>query len=215
MAERPPEEFEDLLAIPDRRAARVAGATLRQLHYWEEIGLVRPSIRHKLGPSKIVRMYRYEDLLELLVVAALRVERNKTLQHVRRVVAHLHARGYETPLRDLVFATVGDEIYFQHPNGEWEGDVRPDQIVLEETIKLDRLRSRIKNGMARDSGDVGRVVKRRGVKRSQPIFAGTRIPVAAVQRYLAAGYDTAAILDEYPSLTEDDVETARRRAIAS
>lgn len=212
MAAQRVENFEELLAIPDKRAARIAGASLRQVRYWEEIGLVRPSIRRAMSRRKIVRLYRYQDLLELLVVATLRVERGMTLQHVRRVIDHLHARGYTAPLRDLVFATKGTEIYFQHPDGEWEGDVRPDQIVLEETIKLDRLRSRIKEAATRAAADQGRVVKRRGVKHSQPIFAGTRIPVAAVQRYLAAGYDTAAILEEYPSLSEDDVETARNIA---
>jgi uncharacterized protein (DUF433 family) len=47
------------------------------------------------------------------------------------------------------------------------------------------------------------------------VFAGTRIPVATVQRYLEAGYDTAAILREYPSLTSADVEAARRRSSAA
>ena len=58
------------------------------------------------------------------------------------------------------------------------------------------------------------MTRRRGVQRSKPVFAGTRIPVAAVQRYLDAGYDTAAIIREYPSLTPEDVETARRYATA-
>jgi len=40
----------------------------------------------------------------------------------------------------------------------------------------------------------------------KPIFAGTRIPVAAVQRYLAAGYETDAIVEEYPSLTRPTSE---------
>jgi uncharacterized protein (DUF433 family) len=44
------------------------------------------------------------------------------------------------------------------------------------------------------------------------VLAGTRIPVATVQRYLDAGYDTAAIIREYPSLTPADVEAARQHA---
>jgi uncharacterized protein (DUF433 family) len=58
------------------------------------------------------------------------------------------------------------------------------------------------------------VVRRRGVHGSTPIFAGTRIPVATVQRYLEVGYDTEAIIAEYPSLTPADIETARHYAAA-
>jgi len=66
----------------------------------------------------------------------------------------------------------------------------------------------------RDPEAAGKVVSRRGVHLSKPIFAGTRIPVATVQRYLQAGYDTKAIIREYPSLTRADIETARHYAAA-
>jgi uncharacterized protein (DUF433 family) len=47
---------------------------------------------------------------------------------------------------------------------------------------------------------------------SKPVFAGTRIPVATVKRYLDAGYDAEAIFREYPSLTSADIEAARNSA---
>jgi DNA-binding transcriptional MerR regulator len=209
------DEFDDQLALSDKRAARLAGVTVRQLRYWEEISLIRPSIRRQLSPRKIVRLYQFKDVLELLVVATLRVERDMSLQHIRRVVGHLRDRGYEQPLCELVFATFGGNIYFQHPGGEWEGDVRPDQIVIEQVLRLDRLLTRIREAMRRRDEDVGKVEKRRGVQGSRPIFAGTRVTVGAVQAYLSAGYSTAAILEEYPSLTHADVEAARHYAAAS
>ena len=45
-----------------------------------------------------------------------------------------------------------------------------------------------------------RVEKRRGVHASAPVFAGTRIRVATVQRYLQQGYETSAILEAFPDL---------------
>ena len=66
----------------------------------------------------------------------------------------------------------------------------------------------------REPAAAGRVVRRRGVHASAPIFAGTRIPVATVQRYLEAGDGTEAIIAEYPSLTPADIETARHYAAA-
>jgi len=206
---------DELIAFPDTRAARLARVSMGRLRYWEDTDLVVPSIKRQLSPHNTVRLYGFQDLLALLVVRELRVEREMSLQHIRRVVKHLQSRGYESPLHELKFATVGREIYFQHPDGAWEGDVKPDQIILEETIHLDRLRARINAATRRSAKDAGRVVRRRGVHGSKPIFAGTRIPVATVQNYLEAGYKPEAIIEEYPSLTRADIEAAQRLAEAS
>ena len=211
-----PDAGEEVLAFPDTQARRLAGVSMRRLRYWEEVGLVVPSIKRRLSEHNTVRLYSYQDLLALLVVSALRTERNMSLQKIRRVVTHLRSRGYQAPLRELKFATVGREIYFQHPDGKWEGDLRPDQIVIFEVILLDPLRLRIDKAAARPAEEAGRVEKRRGVHASAPVFAGTRIRVATVQRYLQQGYETEAILEAFPDLSVADVEEARRQlAVAS
>jgi DNA-binding transcriptional MerR regulator len=210
-----PDDGEEVLAFPDTQARRLAGVSMRRLRYWEEAGLVVPSIKRRLSEHNTVRLYSYQDLLALLVVSALRTERNMSLQKIRRVVTHLRSRGYQAPLRELKFATVGREIYFQHPDGRWEGDLRPDQIVIVEVILLDPLRLRIDRAAARPAQDAGRVEKRRGVHASAPVFAGTRIRVATVQRYLQQGYRAEAILEAFPDLSLADVEEARRQLVAA
>ena len=209
-----PDAGEEVLAFPDTQARRLAGVSMRRLRYWEEVGLVVPSIKRRLSEHNTVRLYSYQDLLALLVVSALRTERNMSLQKIRRVVTHLRSRGYQAPLRELKFATVGREIYVQHPDGRWEGDLRPDQIVIVEVILLDPLRLRIGKAAARPAEDAGRIEKRRGVHASAPVFAGTRIRVATVQRYLQQGYQTEAILEAFPDLSMADVEEARRQPAA-
>ena len=203
-----PDASEQVLAFPDTQARQLAGVSMRRLRYWEQVGLVVPSIKRSLGEHNTVRLYSYQDLLALLVVSGLRTERNTSLQKIRRIVRHLRSRGYQAPLRDLRFATVGDQIYFQHPDGTWEGDLRPDQTVLVETILLDPLRLRIDTAARRPADDAGRVEKRRGVHASAPVFAGTRIRVATVQRYLRQGYGTEAILAAFPDLRVADVNEA-------
>jgi uncharacterized protein (DUF433 family) len=135
-----------------------------------------------------------------------------SLQHIRRVVAHLRSRGYSEPLRELTWATLGREIYFQHRDGSWEGDLHPDQIVLRETITLDPLAARINRAAHERGGRAGQIVTRRSVMGNKPIFAGTRIPVEAVQRYLEAGYGPEQIIKEYPELTLADIDAARDHA---
>jgi DNA-binding transcriptional MerR regulator len=209
-----PDAAEEVLAFPDTQARQLAGVSMRRLRYWEEVDLVVPSIKRRLSDHNTVRLYSYQDLLALLVVTALRTDRNMSLQKIRRVVKHLRSRGYQAALRELKFTTVGDEIYFQHPDGTWEGDRRPDQIVLAEVIHLDPLRLRIDKAARRSSDDAGRVEKRRGVHASAPVFAGTRIRVATVQRYLQQGYDNGAILEAFPDLKVEDVNEARRQLAA-
>lgn len=206
---------QELLAFPDTRAAKLAGVSLRRLRYWEERRLVVPSIKRQVSARNTIRLYGYQDLLSLLVVSTLRTEREMSLQRIRRVVQHLQDRDYTAPLRELKFATYGREIYFQHPDGSWEGDLRPDQIVLEKILRLEPLRLRIDRAARRPEASKGRVERHRGVHASAPVFAGTRIRVSTVQGYLRKGFDAAAILEAFPDLDSADVDEARRLLAAT
>jgi DNA-binding transcriptional MerR regulator len=207
--------MEDVLAVPDKRAARLARVTMRQLRHWEQTGLVAPSIKRELSPRNTVRLYSFQDLLELLVVAELRHRPGISLQHIRRLVGHMRQRGFSAPLRELKFATHGQEIYAQYPDGTWSGDPNLDQLVFHQVIALDLLTAKIETLSHRDPRMAGKVVKRRGVHGSSPIFAGTRILVSTVQYYLHEGFDAPAIIEEYPSLTPADIEAAQHYAAAS
>jgi uncharacterized protein (DUF433 family)/DNA-binding transcriptional MerR regulator len=205
-----PDSAGPVLAVPDKRAARLAHISLRQLHYWDQTGLIVPSIKRKISQRNTVRLYNFQDLLGLLVAAQLR--NRVSLQHIRRVVEQLNQRGFVEPLRELHFATHGSKVFFQYPDGSWSGGPNPDQVIFHQVIELDPLRAKIPTVTERDPASAGRMVRRRGVMGSKPIFAGTRIPVETVLRYLDAGCDTEAILAEYPSLTPADVEAARNCA---
>ena len=115
------EAANNVLAIPDKRARKLAHITMNQLRYWERIGLVVPSIRRQISPRNTVRLYSFEDLLELLVAAELRHRPGISLQHIQRIVAHLRERDFSAPLREVRFATCGSDIYFQYPDGSWSG----------------------------------------------------------------------------------------------
>ena len=78
-------------------------------------------------------------------------------------------------------------------------EIRP--IVEETRLAVARLRQR-------QPEDVGRVMQRHDVLGNTPVLAGTRIPTAAVWNFHVAGYDTSAILGEYPTLTPADVQAA-------
>jgi uncharacterized protein (DUF433 family) len=41
-----------------------------------------------------------------------------------------------------------------------------------------------------------------------PVIAGTRVPVSLIVNYIENGHPLAELLDDYPNLTEADVEAA-------
>jgi DNA-binding transcriptional MerR regulator len=201
----------ELLALPLERAAKLAGVSTRQLRYWDETGLVVPSIKRKLDVRTTVRLYAFADLVELLVVAAMR-RQGISLQHVRLLVQHLRSGGYEAPLRELRFAIYRGEVFFQHPDGSWEGGRAPRQIVLVHVIPLEEIATQIRQAVRREVQAEGRVVRRRKVMGRQAVFEGTRIPLATVVGYLQRGSTTEQILEAFPTLTAADVEAGRRRS---
>lgn len=205
---------EHLFAVPRQTAARLAQVSLRRLDYWASTGLVGPATDRQLGRrGRRVRLYESRDLLAVMVAAELR-RRGISLQHVRQVVAHLLQRGYERPLTELRFATVGNQVYFQHTDGEWESGFHPDQIVFHHVLDLEPIRRRIEEGIERDERLAGHIERRRGVRGGKPVFAGTRVPLDTVKRYLAAGRSVDDVLEAFPALTRADVEAAERNTVA-
>lgn len=204
---------ERLLAVPRDAAARIAGLSLRQVDYWADTGLVSPTVDQRVSPGQRVRLYGFIDLLALLVAAELR-KRGVSLQHIRQIVAHLESRGYDEPLTQLRFATIGNRVYFQHEDGTWEGDLHADQLVFHQVLNLEPLRRRISDAARRDEGMVGRVERRRGVLGGKPVLAGTRVPVQTVRRYLDAGRSIDDVLQAFPALSRPDVEAVQREFIA-
>ena len=189
---------DNLLALPIESAARLARVSVRRVRYWDEIGLVIPSIKRQLNSRSIVRLYGFGDLVELMAAAMLRHDRI-SLQEIRKIVARLHAQGYAAPLRDLRYATLAGKVYFQHPDGSWEDGREPGQLVIRKVLPLTEIATEIRSRAGRrEEADAGQIVRRRRVHGRKPVFEGTRVPVQAVVDYLTRGYTTDRILRGIP-----------------
>lgn len=114
--------------------------TERQIAYWRRSGLVRPGAH---------------DLAQARTVAALR-RAGISLARIRTAVDRLRASwtagtgpefafepligGFALPDRPArqpaCFAVVAGELFIRHPNGFWEGDRRPGQLVLDGILPL-------------------------------------------------------------------------------
>lgn len=195
-------------ALPDERAAEIAAISRQRLRYWEKTDLITPDVERVISPRNVVRLYSLPRVVELVVASELR-RQGVSLQHIRRIIAHLREQGYEAPLREVRFALSGDRVLFQHTDGSWEDSRQPFQGVMWQAIDLEEIRARIRSRLSRSSSDAGVIEKRRKVQASKPVFRGTRVPVEAVEGYLKAGRSIGEIMEAFPSLTEEDIEAAR------
>lgn len=94
-----------------QQACALVEATPRQVRYWDEKGLVKPSVRPAGGRGSR-RLYSYMDLLALKTVARFR-ELDLSLQRIRRCVLYLrrHLPSISQPLTFCTLLTDGETLY--------------------------------------------------------------------------------------------------------
>ena len=60
----------------------------------------------------------------------------------------------------------------------------------------------------RRSDQIGQLARHRHVSHNRVVIAGTRVPVRAILNFVEDGYSPRQIVEEYPSLTEADIQAA-------
>ncbi len=205
-------------AFTSEQVMRVTGISKRKLNYWLDNGIISADIDEARGRGR-VRLWSFQNLLEVRV--ALWLRDRVSLQLLRKIVGSLRKRGFEMPLADLRLGVVESanprkraRIVFQTESGEWEEVFEGGQLVLRLTLPIKAMSDELAKAVERDQRQrrrAGQIEKRRGRLGSEPVFAGTRIPVTAVQRMHDAGWTSKMILAEYPSLKPKDVRAAVSR----
>jgi DNA-binding transcriptional MerR regulator len=93
------------------QASKFTGCTPRQLRYWDQVGLVRPSIQQTGGRPGIPRMYAFRDLVALRVVKSL-LDAGLSLQRVRRAWDFLNRKaGLDQHLSEVKLVTDGKTVF--------------------------------------------------------------------------------------------------------
>ena len=93
------------------QACRLTGCTPRQLRYWDQIGLVKPSIRRTGGRPGVPRLFSFRDLVALRVIKSL-LDGGMSLQRVRRAYEFLRQRAkMDNHLSDIKLVTDGKSIF--------------------------------------------------------------------------------------------------------
>jgi DNA-binding transcriptional MerR regulator len=191
------------------RVLGLTGLTKRQLQYWEDKGLIRPSLSRPDARGRgRPRMYDFRDLVELKTAARLRGA-GVSLQQIRRVREHLRALDYEKPFAQLNFVATADGDLVFVESGTIRGGRQPEQALISVTVPLPAIIEELQAQIASlDVRRIGEVERRRGALGSKPVIAGTRIPVITVQRLARGGLNAQQILELYPDLTLEDINAA-------
>lgn len=201
-----------VMAFTVEQAARVAGVSERRVRYWDETGILSPSLAHEKPRTPYGRIYSFRDLVGLRTLADLRDRFNVPLQTLRAVGQRLRCH-HETPWSELRFVVDGNHLYFRDPElCMLVSAIEPGQIVLPFNLDLTEVaretERRARELVRRSETDLGEIVTNRYVMGNRPVLAGTRIPTTAIWDFHIAGYDTDQIIKEYPRLTRIDVERA-------
>jgi DNA-binding transcriptional MerR regulator len=93
------------------QSSRLTGCTSRQLRYWDQIGLVTPSVQSTGGRPGVPRLYSFRDLVALRVVKSL-LDGGMSLQRVRRSWDFLNKKaGLDQHLSEVKLVTDGQSIF--------------------------------------------------------------------------------------------------------
>lgn len=197
-------------AFSDEQAARLAHASLGQVRYWDQSGFFKPSIGYENRRVSFSRIYTFDDVVALRVLASLRNKYDVPLQHLRRV-----RNKFELPQsawkNEDIFVNA-KKVYFKNERGNFvhseTGEETLPHIPLPQVI-ADVSREAEMLGI-RPEEVSGRKTKRQSVARAAEVFEGTRIPIDTVKEYFDANLEIDDILKDYPTLTEKDIDAAMR-----
>ncbi len=200
----------ELLAFTADHVCRLTGLSARQLRYWDDTEFFSPTLLDDHRKRAFGRIYSFRDVVGLRTIAILRKQHKVPLQELRHVGAWLH-REHDTPWASLRFALKGRTVVFMDPSsGAAIEPTGEGQSVL--PIALEPIANEMSKAAARlrerRSDELGKIVRDRYVVHNAWVVDGTRIPTEAIWNFHQAGYDTDAIIREYPRLQAEDIRAA-------
>jgi uncharacterized protein (DUF433 family) len=198
-------------AFSEDQVAKLTGLSRAQLRQWNRNGFIRPSFKASDDARKPYNfIYSFTDLLKLRVLNQLRNKHGVSMQELRKVERALDHLGDDKWTKQKLWVS-NRKVVFNEPESLRKREISSKQFVAEIALEVvtSDAREDIRRLNDRDEGAIGQVVKRRHFHSSEPVFSGTRIPVAAIVDYIEAGYTNEQIIGQFPALRDGDIEAAR------
>ena len=140
------------------QSSRFTGCTPRQLRYWDQVGLVRPSIQQTGGRPGVARMYSFRDLVALRVVKSL-LDGGMSLQRVRRAWEFLNrTAGLDEHLAEVKLVTDGKTIFkVVRRENEVTDALRQGQMAF--FVAIDEIAQSVQGGVTQFQEDRDRFIR--------------------------------------------------------
>jgi DNA-binding transcriptional MerR regulator len=106
--------------------SRIVGASRRRLAYWDQTGLLTPSLRAASGRGSR-RLYSLQDIIELKILLRL-LKSSLSLQRIRASFRFIRERP--EPLASLIILTDGETIYLYQDENLLVDTLKHGQTVL-------------------------------------------------------------------------------------
>jgi uncharacterized protein (DUF433 family)/DNA-binding transcriptional MerR regulator len=199
-------------AFSEEQVSNLTGLSRAQLRGWNRRGFIEPEFKVGESPRQpFTFIYSFKDLLKLRVLNQLRNVFSVPMHELERVERELSHLGDEKWTSQKLWVS-NRRVVFEEPESRRKREIASKQFVAEIALEVvtSDARSDIIKLNRRNGGEVGRIVSRRHIHSSDPVFAGTRIPVAAIAEYLALDFRAEDILDRFPDLQIGDVHAARQ-----
>lgn len=195
-------------AFSEEHAVALTGASRKQLRHWDRIGLLRPSFAD-LPHVPYGRIYSFRDLVSLRVLNELRNKARCSIPYLLDVQKQLQLMS-DDPWSTTTLYVLGKRVVIAKPGESVKFEIVSGQPVFDIPFqfRISGMRSRIAKLNERAPDEIGKVISSKFISQGQPVVKGTRVPISAIKSFAKAGYDVAAIVREYPTLTAADVEAA-------
>ncbi len=189
---------------------KLTGLTSHQLAYWDKVNLFKPSVVFGSDGTRPIKVYSFNDVVGLRVISVLRQDHKISVQELRKVAKKLETYS-STPWNSLKLMVCKGEVSFIDPKtGRGRGVFTGQGVLVPIIDQINYVHREVASLNKRSCEQVGNTTRSRNIAHNLHVFAGTRIPVRAVERFLHAGYSVDFILEEYPSLQREDVEAVQR-----
>jgi len=196
-------------AFTEDQASRLTGISVHQLRYWDRTQLFSPQFAAKDRRSPYSRVYSFQDIAALRVLNVLTSQYSVSVQHLREVSKKLCSMDNGAWARTTLYV-LKRKVNFVDPQDGKQKEVVSGQYAI--GIPLEKVVSDTKRDVekisAREPAKIGKIEQSRFVASNAPVIAGTRIPVKAIKSFADAGYSVEQIINEYPSLSAEDIVAA-------
>lgn len=201
-----------LAAFSIDHAARITGLSKARLTRWDNLGFFSPEYIGDDDRGKpYARVYSFVDLVGLRTLKILADNYRVPLRELRKAASELKKRS-KRPWSEIPLAVVKKKVVFElatQPRNVTDGQLIVKAIPLAPIAEDIRRKANLLR--TRDESHIGKTEKRKYIQHNTEVISGTRIPVAAIESFINAGYSVKQIVEEYPSLTKHDIEPIRRR----